>query len=83
MVKLGSNRPEPGKEGLEHGVGMQPWFVQELGGFSGETSSGSVTDHPLRKTNNPTVFYLYCKSKGILDFCFSADSRKGHSVSHT
>lgn len=49
-----------------------------------------VTRHPqdithrsaFKKTNNPTVFNLHCKSDAILELCFSADSGEGHLLSH-
>lgn len=49
-----------------------------------------VTTHPqvihrssFKKTKNPTVFNLHCKSDTILELCFSADSGEGHLLSHS
>lgn len=42
-----------------------------------------ISHWPSFKTNNPTVFYLHCKSEKVLELCFSADSREVHSMSHS
>lgn len=64
--------------GYEGNLGLCKGYVFLVTGHSW----GIIHRSTFKKTNNPAVFNLHCKSDAILEHCFRADSGEGHFLSH-